>query len=409
MQNFFRYFLITLYLTIGFIPSYGSIDKVQTQHLYLSLLNILSFGFIIYTGQRMHFKKFIWTEYFFLTVFTIWSFISLIYSINKIETTVNLIRLLTFLFSGYLILKLLSKVKLNIVLLIYLAIFIVEVSLPLKVYFEIVKTETFVFKFSNYLKTFTGNKNITAAIIAFKLPFLLYFFSVTNNKFLKFLLIILQISAFYLLVLLSSRAALLSSTIFILIVPMLLLFKIKKFKLKSFAPYIIYSFSFLTVTLFSYYNFDTDNTISLKQRALTVNTKDASASQRLRFYKHGLTHIKNNPIIGLGLGNWKTKSIEYDKDNIQSYIVPYHLHNDFLQYFTELGLFGFLFYLATFLVAFKNILKRLFSSDKFYFNLLLLGSLLVFFVDSNLNFPYQRPIQMINFLFLISMIHNEKE
>ena len=49
------------------------------------------------------------------------------------------------------------------------------------------------------------------------------------------------------------------------------------------------------------------------------------------------THIKSNPILGVGLGNWKLKSIEYDAKDIEGYVVPYHAHSDFIQLGAELG------------------------------------------------------------------------
>ena len=59
-------------------------------------------------------------------------------------------------------------------------------------------------------------------------------------------------------------------------------------------------------------------------------------------------HILNNPIVGSGLGNWKLVSILYDKEFINGYVVPYHMHNDFIQIGTELGIPGFFMYLGLF-------------------------------------------------------------
>ena len=56
----------------------------------------------------------------------------------------------------------------------------------------------------------------------------------------------------------------------------------------------------------------------------------------MRYYKQGLGHFIDNPIIGVGIGNWKLKSIDYDKKNIYGFIIPYHAHNDFIQLGVEL-------------------------------------------------------------------------
>ena len=50
-----------------------------------------------------------------------------------------------------------------------------------------------------------------------------------------------------------------------------------------------------------------------------------------------LIHMTSNPIFGVGLGNWKLKSIDYDLKDIEGYVVPYHAHSDFIQIGAELG------------------------------------------------------------------------
>ena len=61
--------------------------------------------------------------------------------------------------------------------------------------------------------------------------------------------------------------------------------------------------------------------------------------------------MSSNPIFGVGLGNWKLKSIDYDSKDITGYVVPYHAHSDFIQLGAELGILGFLLYLGIFLWA----------------------------------------------------------
>ena len=46
-----------------------------------------------------------------------------------------------------------------------------------------------------------------------------------------------------------------------------------------------------------------------------------------------------NPILGIGMGNWQLESIKADRENIQSYIIPYHVHNDFLELAAEIGIY----------------------------------------------------------------------
>ena len=92
---------------------------------------------------------------------------------------------------------------------------------------------------------------------------------------------------------------------------------------------------------------------------ISLSTNDGSVNQRLRYYKHVITHLKSNPFFGVGFGNWKFKSIEYDKKNMKGYTVPYHAHSDFIQLGAELGILGFLLYSGLFLIAIFYSLKLL--------------------------------------------------
>ena len=128
---------------------------------------------------------------------------------------------------------------------------------------------------------------------------------------------------------------------------------------------------------------------------ISVSTNDGSVNQRLRYYEDVLIHISSNPIFGVGIGNWKLTSIDYDKADITGYIVPYHAHSDFIQLGAELGIIGFLLYLLIFLLgayfAFILLFKTNFNREKKWFIFLLITSLGVYFIDANLNFPIARP------------------
>ena len=145
-------------------------------------------------------------------------------------------------------------------------------------------------------------------------------------------------------------------------------------------------------------------------RASTISfsTNDGSVNQRLRYYSHVLSHLTANPILGVGLGNWKFKSIEYDKKNMSGYVVPYHAHSDFIQLGAELGILGFCSYLGVFLLALFFSLKILFKKnikkEKRLFIYFILTSLGVYFIDANLNFPIARPQVIIVWSLIISLI-----
>ena len=124
---------------------------------------------------------------------------------------------------------------------------------------------------------------------------------------------------------------------------------------------------------------------------------------------NSISYIKNRPLFGYGIGNWRIYSIEADSKQMASYIVPYFAHNDFLEVFVETGILGFLSYLAFFFFIFKMCLKRilLWTKNKANFESLLISfGVIFYFVDQNLNFPLDRTAMQIILIVLISVIIN---
>ena len=52
---------------------------------------------------------------------------------------------------------------------------------------------------------------------------------------------------------------------------------------------------------------------------VTNPTVDESVNERLNFYTTAVKSLAEKPLLGIGIGNWKIKSIELNKDIIQNY------------------------------------------------------------------------------------------
>ena len=94
------------------------------------------------------------------------------------------------------------------------------------------------------------------------------------------------------------------------------------------------SLPILSIMLIGYYfvkqNINTVNQDEIYTRiASTVDTQDDSINERLGYYGDALESIKEKPILGIGVGNRKIKSIKYAAHSVVGYTVPYHAHNDF--------------------------------------------------------------------------------
>ena len=239
------------------------------------------------------------------------------------------------------------------------------------------------------------NQNISSFSILIKLPILIYYQLKNKKAFLPFF--ILELLVFLSLILLQSRASLfLLSGIYLSI----FLYNLRENKtsilntLKLTLTILIIVFSSQTSSLFK------QNSINDLQ---VLN--DESILLRSEYYNIALNSIKENLLIGKGSGSWKVESLKEFSNSVNDSIIPYYVHNDFVQFFYELGILGFIAYLLFFIsIITKTISNRLITFERLY-----LLSFFVFFIDSMLNFPIHRPQVIITFLIISSPIIFKKE
>ena len=398
-SNFVPSLFILTFLLVGFIPNLQAVDKIAPQWLFLSFVNLLC-------GAYLFYKRSSYTERFqvvltnfmslFYTGFVAWGAISYFYAVNPTEVLVNIVRHFNtlFMFLHLAILLYNIKDKNNLLSIAITLILSFEVFSVLDQALEMFKSGGIQ---SGALKGVTANRNITAFSIAIKIPYVLYL--ALNNKKLIFKLFntgLIFLSLFS-LSMIQSRASFIAAALIAVAVLFWTLLQFKKERnIQSLIPNLFYLLP-LVLALTANQIFISDKGADALSRASTISlsTNDGSVNQRLRYYGDVAAHIASNPILGVGLGNWKLVSIDYDKENIKGYVVPYHAHSDFIQLGAELGVIGFLLYLGAFICAIYFAFIILFRSeleqDNKLFVFLLLTSLGVYLVDANLNFPIARP------------------
>ena len=262
---------------------------------------------------------------------------------------------------------------------------------------------------SGELRGVTANRNIAAFSLALKIPFVLYLIVIFKSPKLKFLLTGILTLGLLDILIIQSRASYLAMGLVFLIFTSQVIFNkesklVRKFKTVSF-----FLIPFIISVLINQIYFSNKGADALSRAStISFSTNDGSVNQRLRYYEDVLTHFSSNPIFGVGLGNWKFKSIDYDKKDIFGYTVPYHAHSDFIQLGAELGLIGFILYLGIFILSFiwsfKMWMNPKFTSVDKLFNSMLIASLGVYFIDANLNFPIARPQVLVTWSFIIALI-----
>jgi O-antigen ligase len=412
--NFIGPLMLTLYLCIGFIPNWQAVDKIAPQWLVMSILNL---GSLIY----FFLKRFILNSFISHTIkstlnltylgFIIWAIGSLFYAINPTEVMVNLGRQFNVFLMFFSMAIFFNSVKNKLLFISWIItlIFGVEVYVILNQALEMINANGNIDP--GALKGVTANRNITAFSLATKIPFILFLINTIKITWKKWALATLLTLALISLSMIQSRASFLAVgaiLIAYILLNIFLYFKVNK-KREQLAQTIFFIIPFLLTILVNQALLSNRGANAVSRAAtISLTTNDSSIAQRLRYYEDVLTHITANPFLGVGLGNWKLKSIDYDAKDINGYIVPYHAHSDFIQLGAELGILGFLLYSGIFIWALIYVYRLLknsnLKSEKKVFLFLTLTSLGVYSVDANLNFPIARPQVLVVWTLILAVI-----
>lgn len=349
LHNFISIIFILLYLVIGFIPNLNAVDRIAPQWLAMNFINILSLGYIYYNksyykdSTRFLFKSKISICYI---VFISWAVLSYFYSINKVEYLVNISRQLNVfvMFIAMTIFIWKNKNKQHLFSWIIASVALIEIYYVINQAFEMINSTGSVL--SAFLKGVTANRNITAFSLAIKIPFIFFLINSLNKNYLKIILSILLFFIFLGITFIQSRASYLATgfciTAFIIFLVYNYVFK-DRGQIKKFTYTLILILAPLVLSILSNQKLLNSKGVDFISRASTITqvTTDDSITARIRYYSDVYEQFKSSPLFGVGLGNWKLKSIEYDKDDIKGYVVPYHAHSDFIQLAAELGIIAF--------------------------------------------------------------------
>jgi O-antigen ligase len=410
MLNSVRKLYFILLIIAPLSPRLGAVDRVAADWLFYAFAGFFGIVATAFFNHKI-FDKINDKKFFYPLVFhaalLLSATISIIFALNKVESLVTLIKLFIIFINLYVIYTLrVYKINLNFILYPVLVLFTIEIVSSLyPLFIDILPVTKFEFNYTSYLLGITANRNITAASILVKLPLIIILLK-EKSLLARLLLYVLFFLCFINILFLSSRAGIIS-LLFIIFSKFIFdnFQNIKNFNLRKILSSSSLVFIFIASYLFFNSNIESGNQVSLNQRLESINLQDESASIRIRFYKQALTYFIQNPFTPIGLGNWKLYSIYLEKENIRSYIIPYVVHNDFLEILVETSIIGVLSYILFFislLVLLHASYKKLTKYKKQIY--LLFIALLVYLIDSNLNFPFYRPIMQINLAVIFILI-----
>ena len=398
------------------VPNWSVIDIKGMLWLYISILNTLFISYIVLFKSTQNFKFIKNRVFISFLIFFIASLLSAVGAINKAESLQRITDFYCILSSLFVIYFFINNhyIKPIVIMKIVLITFILDL---LGSYFQLTQVYKFndVFTSANGadVKSFYPNKNIASFIYIVKIFIISLIPIFSTNKYLRILIVIVNFLAFYILFLLSTRALLLLLPVILTIILSIILAKRFFYKnslrksisdFRNFILPLVASFILFNLTV----NSQSDIVVDERMSSVFSNN-DESVNNRVRFYSHAISQIRLTPILGIGVGNWRIKSIEYDKDNVYSYVVPYSVHNDFLEIFAETGILGFVPFTLFFFLLFFKILKGSLTYLKENINLssiyLFLGFTMIL-ADLNLNFPLDRPTSMITYILFISIVES---
>ena len=397
--------LFSLHLgIIPFIPVFKSIDTIGPQFVYLSVVELLIvvyllvFRFNEIQKERIFSNAIAFSYLLFLSISTL----SITYAFNLEEGIIELSRYFIFfiaLINTIILLRLIpNSSKIIFCVLTFLAA--AESIYIFNIFLENYSLETGLYRIRD-LQGFSSNQNIGAFSLAIKLPLICFLFLKSKSRFIKIILLLLSMLIFFDVLVIGSRGAILATIIFMISLTLFWVLNQKRLALKL-KPISILISSFLVIILVQ--NRLYENNQELKSINRISNYNDESVAGRKNYYIAALKGIVDSPLLGFGIGNWKILSLKYGREDINSYEVPYHAHNDLLQITAETGVFGGLFYLLIYISCLFYLFKAFRNNPQNLLPVFLVFSILIFLIDSNLNFPRARPYSQMNIIYYVALI-----
>lgn len=412
-----------LYFVVEFIPNLGATDDQGPQWVYLVLLDLLIVAYFLNNkGEYSNAVYAIFNSLFskLYTALFVLAGISVFFAINRTEGWVCYVRFIATVVAFFnLAILLYKRQNLFPTLTIILALIVLFQSIQELYFFFTQMSNNSLTSLVLKLKGNAGNKNIFAASVMAKVSFVMYGLYHNNGakKLFYFFVFLLTVWLIYLLNSRTTYVALFSIAFFYLVFCGFQFYKQKNKDILVFngggvilGLIIAYFFSLMSLSAAksSYADEGSSSYGTVLDRVAGINSSDDdSRKQRLFLWDHAFHYGLQNPIMGCGYGNWKFASIPPTKYLVDDLSVPVHAHNDFLEFFAELGFPGGLLYLSLFLTitfyTVRVVLSPTAGQDNKIIAFFSLLAMIGYGVDALFNFPIERPVNQLFFAFFAAV------
>ena len=415
------YILITT-----FTPNLMALDTNTPKFAALAMLNLLAFVYLLASGDmRRHpgyFGAFFTTKTgLAFTGLMLLSLLSFTQAINLLESVVQFSKFFT-VFAAAFILSVFFTRDLRLIRL--TAIFFTGVLL-----FDAFSVFYYIGEFINgniarisEIKSVYSNKNILASALFVKIPFALWLMVYEKGwlRRIAWLAVTAGIAATFFMIARAFYVGLIIVTLLFIAYSLVNYFREKEVKhlwlMGAYLGALFLALAAFTITQSNFYPGARPSraaqeeaasrpggrqTAGFTEQIASITPEDGSTRTRLSAWNYSFRMIRDNPLLGVGVGNWKINVLEHENKEKSGFIYLYKAHNDFLETATETGILGGLLYLGIYLFVGWAFLMAYFQrrrSEALYKYLFLAASGLIFFsFDALFNFPHDRPEMMILF------------
>lgn len=423
--------LLSLYLLIPFISNNKYQDFYGLHWFLLSILNTVV-GLYLFFFKDATIEKYLPTFlkskiYLIYISFTVISGLSILMAFNITESLVQYSRLIniviTFTLLGLLFIN--RRHLFSQIAIILTATTFLEGFFVLQDFYKNEKGLELMPLVLETIKWTTGNKNIFTACLVAKLPFLIYLF-ITKSGFWKYFSLVTLFISTHVIYLSITRTAFVGM---ILVFSTFLIgsFIVRKINDKSTTIQVVITSIVFIISCFLAQN--KIDSLLIKAQQSTSNTSvteaenksqvlaklgDSEGDVRFKYWEAATEIIKENPLLGVGYGNYKLYTPNYTKYLLGDSTFSKHPHNDFFFVAGESGVFALILYISLFLVAIFILIKNILTSkdnNRKLINLTLLTSLGICLLDALFNFPKERPVAQLLLIlnFVLIIIYNLKD
>ena len=257
-----------------------------------------------------------------------------------------------------------------------------------------------------------GNKNLLASILFLSLPFLFYVYQ-SANKLWKILVLFLLFLILCSLLLIQSKAVLLG-LLFMSISIILFAFRGNSKIILSSIVIIGMITSMLFIAspkVFKHFTQELDQIVKKKERI--DNNRIVENDGRVALYIKTIDMIKDNPLLGVGPGNWRKELPKYGLKNTigqKGDKFVQRPHSDFLWFFAEGGVLSGILYILLFALILRDALFFYLNmkDEKRYFFLILFSTMLGYIVISLFDFPSERSTHNLFLAIILGIIISER-